>query len=908
MRLDVRQWCRQSLRGFALAVLFALVSCSRPAAVQPQVQFRMRDFHLRSGLRVIVEEDHSAPVVGVVSVVGAGSTSDPPGKEGLAHLVEHLTFRAKPSADRAAWDLFDQAGAADLNAMTGFDATTYYEFGARDVLVDLLTLEGLRLIDPLARLDPKTFDRERDVVRNELREKGETRLIGAVWAALLKATFPGAHPYARPPVGTHESLSALTLDDARAFVKQHYRPSNVTLLVIGDVKLETFEKVLGEALPSVLSEPTADKIVTGSRLPARAPEPPAPPPATAMASLEGPVAAPELYLAWSAPPSYGEASHMIQLAVGSVSAVVADAEEHDSDIVGGTAFAMHGTLASTVVCRVLLREGAHPEKSAERVMDELYRNWMTSREAPLAADVRFEQRRAGLATFAMSQGEDLETRGVDRAEFAHFSGDPAVYNRQFSALDAVDRTKLADFHSRYINRERARIVYVKPLPASLAAPPARTGISGFTEESAGFSYDVASIPRLAVPAGFAQNFRLERLENGLVIEATRRGKLPIVTVGIGFRGGAADETKQGAAALAWLSAYVQRVSYGHFRDHGAYLRRRRTDNDDGVVFEVRAPASALGRVLKILADHVRSLRVHRPLDDFDRYRLPYVRRAQALPEAAADRAFRRALFEGHPYAHTGEIPEDARPDESAANAWLETVLNPARGVLAIAGNVDPAEALALARDAFEGWGSAASPSEPPSLPEAGKGATIVTHRPGATQAQIRVGCRLPASSDATAVGNQVLAQTLSGQLRALRTDMGVTYGVHVSTATLPGGTAVLYLDSAVENGGLTGALRTIHSTLVGAARLTQTDFDRGRWAVARRYNLDLVTPDDWVSRALAIGRRGWPLSSVDAVPKNLATVDRTRLVASLRRCAAEGVVSVVGDETIARKSLAEAWR
>ena len=138
--------------------------------------------------------------------------------------------------------------------------------------------------------------------------------------------------------------------------------------------------------------------------------------------------------------------------------------------------------------------------------------------------------------------------------------------------------------------------------------------------------------------------------------------------------------------------------------------------------------------------------------------------------------------------------------------------------------------------------------------------------------------------------------------------MGVTYGLGAWASSLPGGTAVLYLGGTVENGGLAGALRTIHSELVGAERLTQAEFDRGRWAVARRYNLDLVTQDDWVQRALTIGRLGWDLKSVDDVPHDLAAVDRPRLVASLRRCATEGVISIVGDEAIARRALAEAWK
>jgi zinc protease len=893
-------------RAFVVTLVVAMLACSRPVTVQP-VQFRMRDFHLRSGLRVIVEEDHAAPVVGVVNVVGSGSTSDPRGKEGLAHLVEHLTFRAKQAPGRTAWSLLSQAGAADWNAATGLDATTYYEFGALDVLVDLLTLEGLRIVDPLAGVDEKTFEVEREVVRNELRERGETRVTGAVFAELSKVTFPDAHPYSRAPIGTHESLSSLTLEDARAFVKEHYRPSNMTLLVIGDVKLETFEKVFSASLPPILNQPSAEKVPTGPRLAANAPEPPTPAPSKGLTVLEGSVATPELYIAWSLPRSWGEANYLARMAVGLVASAVNDAGLHDNDIVGGSAFAVPGTLAGMLVGHVILRDGTHPEKSAEAVVDRLYRGWAKgSNENLLAGEVAFNQLRAGLATKALSDAQDPENRGLERAEFVHFTGDPALYNRQFAALESVDRSKFADFNQRYVNRERARFVLVRPTPESQRAPAGRTGIADLTDDDAHGTYQLPSISKVALGAGFAQNFQSDKLDNGLMIEATRRGTLPIVTVGIAFRGSPADEPKQGAAEFAWLTGRVQRAIYGHFYERGAILRARRSD--DGVVFEVHAPASELGRVLQILADHVASLRVHRPLDDFDRYRLPYVRREQALPEQIAARSFRRALFVSNPYGHTGEIPDDTRPDESAANAWLETVLSPRRGVLAIAGNVDPAEALTLARDAFSGWSGAAGPTDPPPLAEAGSGATIVTHRPGATQAQVGVGCRLPPSTAAQSVGNEVVARAMDGRLHAIRNQMGVSYGFHVSTSTLVGGTAILYISGTVENGGLTGALRTIHSELVGAPRLVKSDLDRGRWAVARRYNLDLVTPDDWVGRAMAVGRRGWDLKSVDDVPHDLLAFDPAPLVAALRRCATEGVVSVVGDETIARRSVAEGWK
>jgi zinc protease len=130
------------------------------------VQFRMREFRLANGLRSIVEEDHAAPLVGVVTVVNVGSSGDPKGKERLAHLVEHLASRAKPNGGGTAWSQLEAAGVGCLT-------------------------------NPLLGVDQATVDVEREVLRNELRQRGENA-IGPAFNFLQEAAFPPGHGYARP--------------------------------------------------------------------------------------------------------------------------------------------------------------------------------------------------------------------------------------------------------------------------------------------------------------------------------------------------------------------------------------------------------------------------------------------------------------------------------------------------------------------------------------------------------------------------------------------------------------------------------------------------------------------------------------------------------------------------------------
>src|SRR5438067_1034339 len=96
--------------------------------LQP-VNLPLRTLAYPSGLRVVVEKDTRTPLAGVFVVVGSGSSSDPKGKEGLAHYVEHLAFQSRPFGDQSFADLLDVAGAVDRNAATDFDSTTFYEVG-----------------------------------------------------------------------------------------------------------------------------------------------------------------------------------------------------------------------------------------------------------------------------------------------------------------------------------------------------------------------------------------------------------------------------------------------------------------------------------------------------------------------------------------------------------------------------------------------------------------------------------------------------------------------------------------------------------------------------------------------------------------------------------------------------------
>jgi len=231
----------------------AAVNDARQGLVMRDIKYPMRDMRFPSGLRVLAEADSRSPVVALVLVVGAGSSSDPVGKEGLAHYIEHLAFRSRPFGKESVAKMLDKSGAGQWNAFTGFDSTVYFEMGPKESLGTLLQLEGNRMANPVARLAPETLPVELNVVRNELRQRGETGFAGEMFASMQSLLFPTSHPYARSVGGTHSSLSNITVDDVTAFLGKHYRPDNMTLLIIGDVDLQSIGTLVDHELSRKLT-------------------------------------------------------------------------------------------------------------------------------------------------------------------------------------------------------------------------------------------------------------------------------------------------------------------------------------------------------------------------------------------------------------------------------------------------------------------------------------------------------------------------------------------------------------------------------------------------------------------------------------------------------------------------------
>jgi zinc protease len=902
-------------RALAIGLTAVAVACaSQPflgdTGIRP-FAFDLWDVHCPSGMRVIFERAPASYTAAVTAVVGSGSVQDPPGKEGLAHLVEHLTFRAfgrgangdgVPLHARL-WGL-----GASYNAETDFDDTTYHEVVPGQSLLDVVELESQRLADPLAGVDETVFAVERDIVRNELRESNETNSVGAVWEAAFRTAFPPGHDYARPIGGTHESISRLTLDDARRFVAAHYRPDNVTMVVVADMDLSTSDAFARAALPAaVYGDPAHPHPVSRPAQVTLAL--PAPPGGAELRRARASVTTPELWISWTFPGGFGP-----DLDIARVWSVVTSSNFYwgrfkDTDIADVGLFAVPGVEASLLIARVRLTEGTHPEESLRQVVDAM--PW-------IGGDERYFQHRInnlklGELRELAFEAEAVLPRSELRAQYAHLTGSVSAYAELVDAIKSIKEDQARDFAATFLGAERARAVLVTPWGADAQTPKAGP-----------LAEDLALAPkREPLPAPTLKNLaglhpvaslRTSTLDNGLEVVVLRRPGAPVVTATLAFHG---DRT---AGATGLPDAASAAFQYRLEESPGDYGISYRMDVDKDITTStVRAGAANVPRALDMLAFGTRSLALDWPSDKFREVRLPFLRRQELAAQVRGEDAFLRALFPTHPFGVSPTVDEIVAHKAGELEDWLGRIVTPHNGVLVIVGDIEPGEAERAARDSLSRLGGSAEPiaAPLPVLPHSTKlGAdvldtpdgVVVTHRSGATQAELKVGCSLPpADVRIDAIHNVTASVVNEWFTEQLRRETGSTYGAHAWSPTWRGGTALLELKAAVDNRRLPLAVAKLRSFWHGFVKdgVGVKWVQRARDAFVTNRLLRYETSGALASELVWRWNQGWPLSSIDEAPALYAAVLPEDVNETLRTCARNLVVAVTGDEATIRAAFAK---
>ncbi|MEZ5817985.1 MAG: pitrilysin family protein [Hyphomicrobiaceae bacterium] len=218
---------------------------------------RATEFELKNGMKVVVVEDHRAPVVTHMVWYRVGAADEPPGVSGIAHFLEHLMFKSTDKIPNGEFSkIVSRLGGQD-NAFTGQDVTAYFQRIAKDRLPTVMEMEADRMVN--LHLEEKEVLTERNVILEERRSRTDNNPT-ALLDEQMNATLYLSHPYGVPVIGWAHEMAQLSRDDAIAFYKRFYAPNNAILVVTGDITPE-------ELMP--LAEATYGKIPANAAVKAR---------------------------------------------------------------------------------------------------------------------------------------------------------------------------------------------------------------------------------------------------------------------------------------------------------------------------------------------------------------------------------------------------------------------------------------------------------------------------------------------------------------------------------------------------------------------------------------------------------------------------------------------------------------
>jgi zinc protease len=227
IRRDLRRWCA----ALAVVVSAGGAAGAGPTTIRPP-RLGYTTATLPNGLRVILHEDHSTPIVNVQVWYHVGSKDERRGRTGFAHLFEHLMFKGSKNVGPEHHNASIAAVGGVANAYTTEDVTVFWETVPSQHLPLALWLEADRMA--ALRIEKDVFARERDVVKEERRMRVENTPYGRLGEIIYGLAFT-AHPYRQPTIGWMDDLAAATVEEVREFYRAYYVPTNATLAIAGDI-------------------------------------------------------------------------------------------------------------------------------------------------------------------------------------------------------------------------------------------------------------------------------------------------------------------------------------------------------------------------------------------------------------------------------------------------------------------------------------------------------------------------------------------------------------------------------------------------------------------------------------------------------------------------------------------------
>jgi zinc protease len=728
-------------------------------------------FVLDNGLTVIVHEDHKAPIVAVNMWYHVGSKNEKLGKTGFAHLFEHLMFGGSEHAPGRYIETMEKVGATDLNGTTNNDRTNYFEDVPTSAVDLTLWMESDRMGHLLGAFDEKTLTLQRGVVQNEKRQ-GENQPYGVTRQLITQNTYPAGHPYSWTVIGDMADLDAASMNDVKEWFRTYYGPSNVVMVIAGDIDVKTArekaEKYFGDipAGPPVAHQEVWIAKMTG----------------THRQVVQDRVPQARIYKVWNIP-EYGSADadylDLVSgcLSEGKSSRFYKRLVYEDQLATDATAFADLHEIGSQFYVRATVRAGQSVTQ-VDKELDEELARFLKSGPTPEELQRVKTQYEAGFLRGIQRIG-GFGGKSDQLAISQVFLGSPDAYKTTLKRIREATAEDLRSAANRWLS-DGVYILEVDPFPdyktASTGADRSAPPIPG-------------TPPELKLP-----KLQHATLSNGLKVVLAERHETPIVDFRLVSDAGFASDAMSapGTANLAMkvlldgtrtrnaLQISDEEENLGAELDAGS--------NIDMSFVSLSALGAKLDPSLNLFADVV--LNPSFSENEVKREQqlvLSAIEREQNTPQLMAYRVMPALLYgKNHPYGNSftgsGTSASVSKMTRADLVKFHETWFRPNNSTMIIVGDTTMEQIKPKLEKLFAGWKSSEVPKKNvSSVAMASKSEVYLIDKPGALQSVIVAGIVAPprANPDEIAIeaANDALGGTFGGRINMnLREDKHWSYG------------------------------------------------------------------------------------------------------------------------------------
>lgn len=755
-----------------LSFITTVFAQKTPTFNPDDIDIPYKKYVLENGLRLIVHEDHKAPIVAVNVWYHVGSKNEKPGKSGFAHLFEHLMFNGSEHFNDDYFQALEKIGGTDLNGTTNNDRTNYFQNVPVAALDQVLFLESDRMGHLLGAIDQAKLDEQRGVVQNEKRQ-GENQPYGRQWDLITKAMYPKGHPYSWTVIGEMEDLNAASLEDVHEWFKTYYGAANAVLVIAGDVNPEEIYQKVQKYFGHIPSGPSLTRPEV--EIPIRTSD--------TRESYQDRVPEARIVQVWNTPEWGTREAVMLDLATdvlssGKNSRLYKKLVYEDQTASSALAFVWPKEISGNLITQVTVKPGQDVdavEKTLNAIVEDFIKNGPTQEELDRVRAQYFANFIKGMERIGGFGGKsDI------LAENEVYGDSPDYYKTVLKWINEATPADIKNVAQQWLTKGKYTQVCT-PFPDYKTTPST-------VDRSKG-------LPEMGQPAAAKfPDLQKATLKNGMKVVLAKREGVPTVGMNMVFDAGhSADKAdKAGAATLAMgmMDEGTKDKSALEINEQlqilGATLGTGADADASYVTMNTLKPT--LDASLDLYADVI--LNPAFPKDEFDRQknqRLAQIQREKSNPVSMAFRVVPKILYgEGHPYSLPSSGYEKTVQDMTREdlvkyyNDWIK----PNNATLVVVGDINMDELLPKLEQRFAGWQKGSVPKKDVGKAKdmtTAKGKLYLMDRPESQQSVIVAGHLIDPYGQISEIAKTTAINVLGGEFTSrvnmnLREDKHWSYG------------------------------------------------------------------------------------------------------------------------------------